>query len=81
MKSKLFNPSKWSKTYLTWWDSLSIDEQVNAKKKFVKQSIVNQKSKNPYPDMPDVSHLRLSQLTDAHKYRIWVFKDRDENLK
>lgn len=82
-KKKTYTPSKWSgfkEAFSSWWGDLSTEEKVLAKQKFVSQSIKNKTLKNPYPDMPDISHLRLSQLTDSHIYRIWVFKDRNENL-
>lgn len=77
------DPSKFNRlkdSYTEWWDNLSLDEKVLAKKMFISQSKTNSKLKYPYPDMPDISHLRLSQLTNAHKYRIWAFRDRDEKL-
>lgn len=80
---KSYTPSKWSGfkiNYMNWWDNLNTDEKVKAKKKFVLQHFSNEKRKYPFPDIPNVENHRLSQLTDSHIYRIWVFKDYDSNL-
>ena len=76
-------PSKWlniKEKYLEWWGSLTSNEKVLAKKKFVAQSIANKNLKTPFPDMPDIEHIRLCKLTNSHLYRIWCFRDRDEKL-
>lgn len=63
--------------YLTWWNSLTVDQKIYYKKNY--ENYVNKhnpKKISPTPDTYDTSHLRLSQVSDRHLYRIWVFKDR-----
>ena len=71
MKKLKYRP----KNAIDWWKSLSIDKKVNFKKRFEiyrkRQDVV----KLNYPDMYDLRHIRLSQLSDKHIIRIWVFKD------
>ncbi len=76
--SKYPHYSKWPryyKEYTEWWEGLTIDERVCAKLHFCKLSSENIKRKYPYPEMPDLSHLRISQLTNKHICRMWTFKD------
>lgn len=77
------SPEKWPRykeAYLEWWHSLSVEEKVHYKAHFLKVREWNKtKNRFPYPDMYNLKDLRLSQLTNKHIYRIWVFRDHPEN--
>lgn len=61
---------------IEWWGSLSIDEKNKAKSHFLKVREWNIGRKTvQYPNMYDITHLRISQLTDKHIVRIHTFKD------
>jgi len=78
------SPEKWGgmkESYISWWDSLTIEEKTNAKKKFSLQCLANEEKRYSFPDMWDLSNIRVSQLSNKHIYRIWVFKDYNENLQ
>jgi hypothetical protein len=60
---------------IDWWNSLSINEKVYFKNAFEVYRNKSEVIKNNYPDMYDLRHLRISQLTTKHIERIWVFKD------
>lgn len=75
--SKL-SPEKWDghkKQYLPWWESLSIDEKNKYKSHFLKVREWNENRKPGFPNMWNIKDIRISQLTEKHIYRIWVFKD------
>lgn len=61
---------------LKWWKSLSIDDRVDCKSRF--EIYRNRKDiiKKNFPNMYDLTNIRLSQLSDKHIIRIWVFRDR-----
>lgn len=61
---------------IDWWNSLSIDEKVDYKKRF--EIYRNRKDviELNYPNMYDLRHIRISQLSDKHIVRIWVFRNR-----
>jgi hypothetical protein len=74
------HPSKWGSrkpTYTAWWNSLTDNQKNQYKNLFVEIRKWNatKNKRNPYPDMPNVEPLRLSQLSDRHIYRIWVFRN------
>lgn len=69
-RNRRYNP----KAAHDWWNSLSIDLKVNYKKRF--GTFVKTKEAIRYPDMYDLDNYRISQLSDKHIVRIWVFKDR-----
>jgi hypothetical protein len=81
MKGKKYRTEsafKWPKhkdAYMEWWNGLTIEQKVEEKRLFELKRIENQKRHLPYPDMKDLTGLRLSQLSDKHIYRIWVFRD------
>ena len=63
-------------SYLEWWNNLTIEQKSFYKKKYEKYvNEINPKRINPTPDTYNTSHLRISQLSDRHLYRIWVFKN------
>ncbi len=69
---------KWpsaKRAYLPWWESLTIDQKNVEKKLFEEKRQMNFKKRFPYPNMMDLTTLRLSQLTDRHISRIYDFKD------
>ncbi len=71
--SKLhYNP----KAAHTWWRDLSIDEKVRVKKEFEVFRNLKSTKKMIWPNMFDLRHIRISQLSDKHIVRLWVFKDR-----
>jgi hypothetical protein len=71
MKNKFkYNP----KRAHDWWDNLSIDLKAEYKKRF--SEYVKTKEADKYPNMYDLDNYRISQLSDKHIVRIWVFKDR-----
>ena len=61
---------------LDWWESLTIDEKVDYRKRF--EIYRNRKDviKNNYPNMYDLRNIRISKMVDKHVIRIWVFHDR-----
>lgn len=77
------SPEKWgshTRQYKPWWENLTIDEKVKAKKNFEELAEKNKTNKrNPYPAMYDLKHIRVGQLSDKQIYRIWVFKDRTKD--
>lgn len=76
-------PEKWTgmkSAYSSWWEKLTIQEKVKAKEKFSKQYYTNLNNKHTYPEMWDLSNVRLSQLSDKHICRMYVFSDRDEKF-
>lgn len=65
---------KWKyrpKAAIIWWESLSINEKVDYKKRF---EIYRNKDDINYPNMYDLRHIRISQLSNKHIIRIWVFR-------
>lgn len=66
---KFINPSG-----VEWWNGLSLDEKVRYKRAFeyYRQTPESQ----AYPDIYDLTGHRISQLSDKHITRIWVFRDR-----
>ena len=78
-KKKDYSPEKWAghkASYSEWWAGLSVDEKNKFKDHFEEYRKWNDKRKaGKSPDIYDLRNLRLSQLTDKHIYRIWVFKD------
>lgn len=76
--SNKISPEKWDfykQQYMKWWDSLSQDEKLKAKDHFLKVRDWNFLQKNPFPNMWDITNIRVNKLSDKHIYRIWVFKD------
>jgi len=77
--SKKHSPEKWGShkaAYTEWWAGLSVDEKNKFKDHFEALRKWNEKLKaGKYPDIYNLTNLRLSQLTDKHIYRIWVFRD------
>lgn len=70
---------KWKykpKSAFDWWESLSIDEQADIKKRF--EIYRNQENiiKMNFPNMYDLRHIRISKLSEKHIVRLFVFKDR-----
>jgi hypothetical protein len=71
-KKWVYNPQQ----AFDWWNSLSVDEKVDYKNRFEifrnREDVIKQN----YPNMYDLTDIRLSQLGNKHIVRIWVFKDR-----
>jgi len=61
---------------IDWWDSLSIDEKIDYKKRFEVYRTQENVVKMNFPNMYDLRHIRISQLSEKHIIRIFVFKDR-----
>ena len=61
---------------IEWWKALSIDEKADYKARFEvyrnKEDVINLN----YPNMFDLTNIRISQFSDKHIVRIWIFKDR-----
>lgn len=62
--------------YVAWWENLTLEQKVEEKRLFELKRLANKKRISPYPDMQDLTHIRLSQLSDKQICRIWTFKDR-----
>lgn len=62
---------------MEWWDKLSIEEKVKYKKGF---ELFRKMDKHNYPNMYDLRHIRISQLSPKQITRIHTFRDRIENL-
>lgn len=58
-----------------WWNGLSLEEKQRQKSHYEKKCETNNTRKSPFPNMYDVRHIRISQLTHKHIRRIWVFRD------
>lgn len=59
---------------LDWWNNLSLDDKVDYKQRF---EIYRNKPlviKKQFPNMYDLRQIRISQLSEKHIIRIWVFK-------
>ena len=67
---------KWKyrpKSALDWWNSLPINDKADYKNRF---EIYRNDTKRPdFPNMYDLRHIRISQLSHKHITRIWVFRD------
>ena len=72
---KHFKWGSFKRNYTEWWNNLSVDEKVEQKRLFELKRQANTKRKFPYPDIKDLTHLRISQLSDRHICRIHDFKD------
>jgi hypothetical protein len=57
-----------------WWDSLTIDEKVKFKKGF--ELFRNSEEAMSYPNMYDLTNIRISKLSRKQITRIWVFQDK-----
>lgn len=77
-KKKYKSYEKWPRFHdpaIDWWNGLSEAQKVIARAHFLKVREQNSKRHVPYPNMYDISHLRLSQLSDKHIVRMHTFKD------
>jgi hypothetical protein len=78
--NRKISPEKWhtfKESYINWWNNLSIEEKIKAKNNFLAIREWNKTQKNPYPNMWDITDIRVNKLSDKQIYRIWVFKDRN----
>lgn len=65
---------------VTWWYDLTIEEKVKLRSTYEEQRKVHFSGKrHHYYAMPSTENFRISQLTPALIYRIYVFKDKDLN--
>lgn len=56
-----------------WWDEFSIDKQKQIKAEYEALRIANAKKKFPYPDMADLSNLKIRELSQKQVYCIFRF--------
>ena len=64
-----------NKEAIDWWKSQPIYEKVDYKKRFEVYRKSKEVVKLNYPDMYDLSNVRISQLSEKHIIRMWEFKD------
>ena len=72
MRKWKYNP----KSAIVWWESLSIDDKVDYKNRFEIFRNSEEVAKSIWPNMYDLRHIRISQLSHKHITRVWVFKDK-----
>lgn len=73
---KHFKWKGYKNLYTEWWENLSLENKIKEKDLFELKRLANLKLKNPYPNMQDLTHLRLSQLSDRHICRIHDFSNK-----
>lgn len=77
-RKKYDSPEKWEGhkyQYTTWWSNLTNEQQRYYKDYFLKVRDYCIKNKINYPNMWDITNIRVSKLSDKQIYRIWVFRD------
>ncbi len=60
---------------MSWWEGLTIEQKVEEKLLFELKRLANTKSKHIYPNMYNLTNIRISQLSEKHIVRIHCFKD------
>jgi len=63
------------KAHLIWWDSLSLEQRHFYKNLFLEVKKWNSTQRNPYPDMYDITDIRVNKLSDKQIHRVWVFRN------
>lgn len=66
---------KYRKGWREWWDGLTLEERHSYKKLFLEIREWNSKQRNPYPDMYNISDIRVNKLSDKQIDRIHTFRN------
>jgi hypothetical protein len=61
--------------YKGWWDSLTLEQKHFYKNLFLEIRKWNLTQRNPFPDMYNITDIRVNKLSDKQVYRIWVFRN------